>query len=306
MIDGKNFTYVAQRDGADFVKIGISEIPYVRLFDYKAGDHTFEMIYLIEGNLEKEFAENFADNRIYLEGSKKPTEQYFITNDLRSYWESYPNVLDRYFYGYPQDWDAKFIEMYNNGDRSVDIKKECGIRKTDPYKYKAAILRNNLKRNERKIRSKTRRKNIRSKLDVERIIELYKGEEKRSIKFLVKEFNTSQRTIESILDDNGIPRRNESEQRKLNIERGRSGNQTLETNALWADWYTICEKHYKYCISLRNIALQYGGPNRRTLIKRIIDKYKQDYIEIVKDRQSIRDENYEIHNTIDAEQDTLL
>lgn len=91
----KNFgkyTYILWDGKSDFVKIGKTDRPIHRLKEHQSSHKSLQIIYLIEGNKEEFFKENYDYLRI-----DNNTEHYWLTPQLMEAWEQFEDVNSQFF-----------------------------------------------------------------------------------------------------------------------------------------------------------------------------------------------------------------
>ena len=85
------YTYIIWDGKSDFVKIGRSDNPLYRLKKHQSTHKSLQIIYLIEGNKEKFFKDNYAKYRI-----DKSTEHYWLVPQMVEAWEQFEDVNERF------------------------------------------------------------------------------------------------------------------------------------------------------------------------------------------------------------------
>ena len=77
---------------SDFVKIEKSRDAIKQLREHQAAHKTLQIIYLIEGDKEQFFDDNYGQYRI-----DDKTKHYWLVPQIKEAWEEFEDVIDRFF-----------------------------------------------------------------------------------------------------------------------------------------------------------------------------------------------------------------
>ena len=86
------YTYIIWDGKSDFIKIGKSNNPLDRLKKHQTAHKSLQIIYLIEGDKEEFFNDNYHKYRI-----DKKTEHYWLVPQIIQAWKKFEDVNDRFF-----------------------------------------------------------------------------------------------------------------------------------------------------------------------------------------------------------------